>query len=101
MNSKHFIGNKTMGIPQSEQGPRNKSPKGRSDHFSTKSTRFTGGFFTAKDGPGPGEYNSEVRSADDEPRGILTNAQKMNRGKGGAVFKSTTNRFIESDNKNP
>ena len=90
-----------MGIPQTEHGARNKTPKGKSSNFLTKSTRFTGGFFQTKEGPGPGEYESEVRSMDNEPRGILTKAQIKNKGKNGAVFRSTTNRFLENDKDNP
>lgn len=101
LSSKHFIGNNTMNIPQSEHGARNRTPKGNRSNFLTKSTRFTGGFFTTKDGPGPGEYDSEVKSEDNQQRGILTKAQINNRGKSGAVFRSTTNRFLDNDKDNP
>jgi hypothetical protein len=101
LSSGHFIGNKTIGFPF-EQG-RAKSPKGRTNHFSTKSTRFTGGFFKTKEGPGPGQYIKEANSIDPEEKGILTRAQKRIKGKEGAVFRSTTNRFnySDSDSRNP
>lgn len=63
--------------------------------------RFTGGFFQSKEGPGPGEYIRERSRDDSELKGILTKAQINNRGKGGAVFKSTTNRFVQNEPKHP
>lgn len=88
-------------MPQNEQRPRNIASQGKNNHFTSKTTRFTGGFFQAKEGPGPGEYSQEVKSVDNSERGILTKAQIRNKGKEGAVFKSTTDRFIENDKKNP
>ena len=58
-------------------------------------------FFKSKEGPGPGEYLQVILKEDAEPIGILTKAQINNRGKGGAVFKSTTSRFIQNEPKHP
>lgn len=101
LNSSNFIGNQPITIPQTEQRPRNISSQGKNNHFTTKSTRFTGGFFKAKEGPGPGDYDQDVKSVNNDDRGVLTKAQMRNKGKSDAVFKSTTDRFIENDKKNP
>lgn len=101
LNSSHFLSNQNIQRYSSERGMGGKYASGKMSHFTTKSMRFTGGFFQAKEGPGPGEYDSEVKSADNELKGILTKAQIRNKGKGGAVFKSTTNRFVENEPSNP
>lgn len=86
----------------SERGiPPNKPHSANSTHFGSKSMRFTGGFFEARVGPGPGQYISEKSTQDTELKGILTKAQIDSKGKGGYVFKSTTNRFVESEPKHP
>lgn len=93
MSSAHFLANKTQTVPLGQE--RVKSPKGnKTNHFSTKSTRFSDGFFKAKEGPGPGEYSSKASETNKEV-GILTNAQKSKKGKEWSVFRSTTNRFHE------
>jgi hypothetical protein len=87
---------------QHENAHKNKSPGGKRSHFSAKAARFSDGFFQAKEGPGPGDYDHDLKSEPEEdPRIILTKAQREGKGKGGAVFKSTTDRFIENDAKNP
>lgn len=63
--------------------------------------RFTGGLFEARVGPGPGQYINEKSTEDSEPKGILTKAQIDSKGKGGYMFKSTTNRFVENEPNNP
>ena len=101
LNSKHFIGNQSFSTNPSDPVSRVKSPQGsKSRHFTVKDQRFKGGFFSTKEGPGPGEYEQDVVS-DSEPKGILTKAQIKNQGKGGHMFKSTTDRFLERDQKNP
>lgn len=85
----------------SERGIGNKPHSANSSFFGPKSMRFTEEFFNGKKGPGPGQYTNEKSTEDTEPKGILTKAQINNRGKGGAVFKSTTNRFVENEPNHP
>jgi len=101
LNFENSIGNQPIIMPQTDQRVKHKSSQAKNNHFKTKTTRFTGGFFQAKEGPGPGDYEQEVQSMDNEDRGILTKAQRRNKGKFGSVFKSTTERFIKNDKKNP
>lgn len=101
MSSTHFLANKNSQKYNSEHLPSSKNPGGKTSHFTSKSIRFTGGFFTAKEGPGPGDYEHVPKSADSELKAILTKAQINNKGKGGSVFRSTTNRFVESEPQNP
>ena len=97
-----FIANDNIFKYSSEKVLGNKPHSANSStHFGSKSIRFSGGFFQSKEGPGPGEYIQEKLKADVEPIGILTKAQINNRGKGGSVFKSTTNRFVQNEPKNP
>ena len=101
LNFGNSIGNQPIIMPQTDQRVKHKTSQAKNNHFKTKTTRFTGGFFQAKEGPGPGDYEQEVQSMDNEDRGILTKAQRRNKGKFGSVFKSTTERFIKNDKKNP
>ena len=101
INSTHFIANQNIQKYNSERGIGNKPHTANSTHFGSKSMRFNGGFFQTKDGPGPGQYVNEKSTEDSEPKGILTKAQINNRGKGGCVFKSTTNRFVENEPTHP
>jgi hypothetical protein len=96
-----FISNAGMAKYNSERGLGNKPHTVNQTHFGSKSLRFERGMFQSKEGPGPGQYSTEDTSDNNEPIGILTRAQIEGKGKGGAVFKSTTDRFYESHPNNP
>lgn len=96
-----FIANTGMSKYHSERGIGGKPQTANTVHFGSKSLRFERGAFNAKDGPGPGEYSHERDPSQNELTGILTKAQIEGKGKGGAVFRSTTNRFVENHPDNP
>jgi len=101
INSAFFIASAGLAKYSSERGLGNKPFSANPTHFGSKSLRFERGMFNPKDGPGPGQYSNEVKSEDNELKGILTKAQINKRGKGGSVFRSTTDRFIENEPNNP
>lgn len=101
MSNHMFIANAGMAKYSSERGIGNKPHTVNQTHFGSKSLRFERGMFQSKDGPAPGQYSTEATTENVEPLGILTKAQIEGKGKGGAVFKSTTNRFVESHPENP
>jgi len=101
LESGHFLVKNNMNRFNSLRKVNEKYPNRKVIHFTSKSMRFNGGFFDAKDGPGPGDYDQNSKEGHHELTGILTKAQIKNKGKGGAVFKSTTNRFNEHEPNNP
>ena len=101
MNNSMFIANAGMAKYNSERGIGNKPHTANTTHFLTKSSRFERGMFQAKEGPAPGDYENSLLADGSQMQGILTKAQIEGKGKGGAVFRSTTNRFVENVHNNP
>lgn len=101
MASTHFMANNNSSKYNSERGLGSKASTAGSTHFGSKSMRFAGGMFKQTEYPGPGQYFEEKDPEENQLQGILTKAQINKQGKEGAVFSSTTNRFLENVPDNP
>lgn len=100
INGSMFISSAGMAKYNSERGLGGKPGTANITHFGSKSLRFERGMFNPKEGPGPGQYN-DSKPEHVELQGILTKAQIEGKGKTGAVFRSTTDRFVENVPDNP